>query len=345
MFDKDEKCEKNTYACYGIDINERLYSSSGGLFSIIARKAIGNNGIVYGVAMSEDCYSAEYIGITDINELYRLRGSKYFQAKVGNTYKKIKEDLHAGRFVLFSGTGCQVNGLKRFIGKEYDNLLCVDIICHGVPSPKLWMEYVKYQEKKYGKLESVNFRCKDNGWQSFGMKENVNGNQLFVSHDRDPFMRMFLRNHCLRPSCYNCHAKYYKKSDMTIADFWGIESVAPEMNDDKGTSLVIIRTDKGQKLFESIKSDLRWKEVSYEDGVRDNPSEYSSVERPTTREAFFVDLDTIPFEEMEMKYAADIKVSLVRRAKNKTKGAVEKVVKVLLSVVKKIYYLIIVYLL
>ena len=132
-----------------------------------------------------------------------------------------------------------------------------------------------------------------------------------------------------RPSCYDCHAKFYKKSDMTIADFWGIESVAPEMNDGKGTSLVITRTDKGQELFESIKNELKWKEVSYEDGVRGNPSEYSSVARPATRDTFFADLDTLSFEEMEKKYAADIKVSLLRRAKNKINRFIKKIVKIL----------------
>ena len=116
---------------------------------------------------------------------------------------------------------------------------------------------------------------------------------------------------------------------MTIADFWGIESVAPEMNDGKGTSLVITRTDKGQEMFEAIKEKLKWKEVSYEDGVRGNPSEYSSVARPVTRDTFFADLDTLSFEEMEKKYAADIKVSLLRRAKNKTKRCIKKIVKIL----------------
>lgn len=308
-----------TYAAY-YDNKIRMNSSSGGLFSLIAQ----NFDVVYGVAMSEDCYECSFIRIED--DIAPLRGSKYFQAKVGDTFRNVKKDLINGKKVLFSGTGCQINGLYMFLGKEYPNLFLLDIICHGVPSPKLWREYVEYQEKKYGKLQSVNFRCKDDNWQDFGMKEN----QLYISKDIDLFMRMFLRNHCLRPSCYNCHAKFYKKSDMTIADFWGIESVAPEMNDGKGTSLAITRTDKGQELFEAIKGKLIWKEVSYEDGVRGNPSEYSSVERPATRDRFFTDLATIPFEEMGKKYAEDIKVSLVRRVKNKIKSTIKKIVEICL---------------
>ncbi len=235
-----------TYAAY-YDNDIRLSSSSGGIFSLLASRF----DIIYGVAMTEDCYGCSFIRRE--GDIAPLRGSKYFQAKVGDTFKNVKKDLNNGKRVLFSGTGCQINGLFMFLGRTYPNLFLLDIICHGVPSPKLWREYVEYQEKKYGKLERVNFRCKDDGWQDFGMKENVKGTKLYISKDVDFFMRMFLRNHCLRPSCYDCHAKSFKKSDMTIADFWGIESVAPEMNDGKGTSLVIIRTDKGQELFEEIK--------------------------------------------------------------------------------------------
>lgn len=320
-----------TYAAY-YDNDIRLSSSSGGIFSLLASKF----DVVYGVAMSEDCYECQFVRVE--GDVAPLRGSKYFQAKVGDTYKEVKKDLNDGKRVLFSGTGCQINGLYMFLGKEYSNLFLLDIICHGVPSPKLWREYVSYQEKKYGKLESVNFRCKDDSWQDFGMKEkvsgeardakeNVKGNQLYISKDVDSFMRMFLRNHCLRPSCYDCHAKSFKKSDMTIADFWGIEGVAPEMNDGKGTSLVITRTDKGQELFDDIKTELRWKEVSYEDGVRGNPSEYSSVGRPKSRDTFFTDLNVLPFEDMEKKYAADIRVSIKSRAKNKIKRIIKHIVK------------------
>ena len=163
---------EKVYACYNRDKDLRLSSSSGAIFSSLAEYVFGKNGIVYGVAMSEDCYSAEFIAVTDRNGLTKLRGSKYLQAKVGNTYKWVKDDLLAGKQVLFSGTGCQVNGLKNFLGKDYDNLLCVAVICHGAPSPALWKKYAEYQEKKNcGKLKGINFRCKDDSWTDFGMKE------------------------------------------------------------------------------------------------------------------------------------------------------------------------------
>lgn len=306
-----------TYAAIYNNNEIRENSSSGGIFSAIADKF----DVVYGVAMTDDCYGAEMIRVE--GDISPLRGSKYFQAKVGDAFKLVKKDVEEGKKVLFSGTGCQINGLSMFLGKEYPNLFLLDIICHATPSPKLWREYAKYQEKKHGKLESVNFRCKDDSWVDFGMKEN----QLYISKDTDSFMRMFLRNFCLRPACYECHAKQYKKSDMTIADFWGIENVAPEMNDGRGTSLVITRTDKGQELFESIKSELRWKEVSYEEGVKGNPSEYASVARPQQRDTFFEDLDKILFEEMEKKYAADIKVSLPRKVARKIKYTIKKILR------------------
>lgn len=301
-----------TYAAY--QNNEiRSSSSSGGIFSLIASKFE----VVYGVAMTDDCYSAEFIRVDDGN-ISPLRGSKYLQAKVGDSFKQVKRDLLDGKSVLFTGTGCQINGLKSFLNKEFDNLTTVDVICHGVPSPKLWREYVHYKEEKCGKLESVNFRCKDDSWQDFGMKEN----QLYISKDIDTYMQMFLRDYCLRPSCYNCHAKSVKRSDITIADFWGIESIAPEMNDGKGTSLVIIRTEKGQALFDSIKESLKWKEVSYEDGIRGNPSEYRSVNRPPERNTFFADLSALPFSKVEKKYATAIRYSLKRKIKNVIKQKV-----------------------
>lgn len=305
-----------TYAAIYNNSQIRENSSSGGMFSAIAEEF----DVVYGVAMTEDCYGAKVVRIE--NDISLLRGSKYFQAKVGETFKQVKKDLLDGRKVLFSGTGCQINGLSMFLGKRYENLLLLDIICHGTPSPKLWREYVVYQEKKYGKLEGVNFRYKDNSRTDFSMKDN----QLYISKGRDPFMYMFLCNYCLRPSCYECHAKNCKKSDITIADFWGIEDVAPEMDDGRGTSLVIVRTDKGQEVFDGIKDNLKWKEVSYEEGVRGNPSEYSSVIYPKQRDTFFLDLKEMTFEEIEKKYAADIKISSIRMIIRKFKHVIKKAI-------------------
>ncbi len=321
---------EKVYACYNRDKDVRLSSSSGAVFSSLAEYVFSRNGAVYGVAMSEDCYSAEFIAVTDRSGLTKLRGSKYLQAKVGNTFKKVKVELQAGKLVLFTGTGCQVNGLKIFLGKDYDNLICMDVICHGAPSPALWKKYAEYQEKKNGgKLKGINFRCKDDSWTDFGMKEVLadisqgETKNLYISKDKDPYMRMFLRDYCLRPSCYDCAAKNVKMADLTVADFWGINDVAPEMNDENGTSLILIRTDKGMKAFETISSKLKLKEVTYEEGVRCNPAEYKSCSRPPQRDTFFKDMDVMEFEEFEKKYASPIKVTFKSRVKRKVKNTIK----------------------
>lgn len=312
------------YACYNTNNDIRLHSSSGGVFSLLASYVLEQSGVIYGVAMSEDCYSAIFERITNKKDLSRLRGSKYLQAKVGNTFCEVKRDLDDGKIVLFSGTGCQVNGLKCFLNKKYENLICLDVICHGTPSPGLWRKYAEFQENSYGKIVDVNFRCKDDSWGNFGIKEN----QQYFSKDTDPFMQMFLRDYCLRPSCYECSAKKNKNSDLTLADFWGIQSVAPEMDDGMGTSLVLVRTEKGEEVFDKIKCQLKLKHVSYEEGVKSNPSEYKSVNRPIQRSSFFIDMNQMSFDELKDKYAAPIRVLPIIRLKQQVKRMIKSVLRI-----------------
>ena len=287
-----------TYAAI-YDNEIRSISSSGGVFSLLAEQF----DVVYGVGISDDCYFAKMIRVEDRYDC--LCGSKYLQAKVGECFRQAKDDLNKGKKVLFSGTGCQINGLKSYIEAEYDNLTCVDVVCHGVPSPALWHNYVLYQEKKHGKLISVSFRCKN--------KQRLKKNELYISKDKDYYMQMFLRNYSLRPSCYECYAKTHKCSDITIGDFWGIENIVPELNDGMGTSLVITRTDKGQNLFNTICDRLQWKEVSYEDGVMKNKSEYSSSFRPIQRDGFFIDMEKMPFRLLAKKYIEGIYIKKIIR--------------------------------
>ena len=304
-----------TYAAYCND-GVRKLSSSGGIFSQLASKY----DVVYGVAITQDCYGAEFRRIT--GDISSLRGSKYLQARVGDVFRQTKADLDSGRSVLFTGTGCQINGLKMFLHKDYENLLTVDVICHGVPSPILWAAYARYKEHELGrKLKSVNFRYKESDSEGFNIQEN----QIYISKDNDPFMQMFLRDYSLRPSCYHCHAKTMKMSDMTIADFWGIENVAPEMNDGMGTSLVITRTPKGHFAFEVLKPILRWKEVTYEDGVRSNPSEYQPPVRPMQRDKFYQDLSNLSFSEMEKIYLSPPRISTIIRFKQRIKNIIRRV--------------------
>lgn len=309
------------YAAYAKDASLRMSSSSGAVFSLLAEWVLSGHGVVYGVAMSADCRDAEYRRVDDLHELSRLRGSKYLQARMGDTYQQVKSDLEAGTKVLFSGAGCQVNGLKMYLKKDYDNLVCVDVVCHGVPSPALWKKYVRHMEEQNGsKLISVNFRCKDDSWGDFGIKElDENSKEMYQPKDEDPFMLMFLRNYCLRPSCYECAAKAVKMSDITIADFWGIEDVVPEMDDGRGVSLVLIRCSKGLEMFAHVKSRLVYRKVSYKEGVKNNPSEYQSVLRPKKRDQFFRDMNTLEFRDLQKKYAMPVSVSLIGRIKKRIK--------------------------
>lgn len=302
------------YAAYSKNEHVRLVSSSGAIFSLVAEKILSMEGVVYGVTLSPDNKSAEFLRVNDFFGLDRLRGSKYVQAKIGDTYKQVKQDLDKGIPVLFTGVGCQINGLKAFLVKEYDHLFCVDVICHGVPSPALWRKYVeKIEQSSQAKLISVNFRCKIYGWRDFGIKRMDSKRKIYyLSKDDDPFMQMFLKNLCLRPSCYQCPARQNKKSDLTIGDFWGIEKVAPEINDNKGISLVIVRSEKGKRLFEAIKNGIICKSVSYEDGIKENPCDYESVKRPIQRDRFFTDMNFMDFTELKKKY---LPVSIKQKVK------------------------------
>lgn len=331
--------QNKAYACYNTDVVTRLSSSSGAVFSVLASYVLAKSGVVYGVAMSDNCYFSEYICVNSSKDIKRLRGSKYLQANLGDTFKNVKVNLEAGKTVLFTGTACQVNGLKKFLSYtniDQKNLICVDVICHGVPSPALWKKYAEYREEQQkGKLQLINFRCKNENRIDYNMKE-ILGNmctgddewkKLYISKDKDPYMQMFLRNYCLRPSCYECLAKKEKGSDVTIGDFWGSEKIVPDMNDGRGISLVLIRNERGMKIWEKISEFLCVQEVSYESGIRYNSAEYKSVVRPTQRDTFFEDFKNMSFEELERKYVVPSNTTLKRKLKNRIKSIILPLIK------------------
>ena len=258
--------------CAAINPNEeiRRKSSSGGVFTMLAESVIKEGGVVFGATWNEQWEVVHsYTEIMD--GLSAFRGAKYSQSIIGDTYRQAQEYLKAGRRVLFSGTGCQIAGLKLFLRNEYDNLLTVEIACHGVPSPKVWKEYVK--KVSDGKpLGNIVFRDKRNGWNGYGLSFiGADGNELkYEKASNNEFMQCFLNNLCLRPSCINCPAKAGKSgSDILIGDFWGVEGMHPDMYDNKGCSLVIIYTYEGSAVFEKL--DLNMKEVTNEEACRYNP--------------------------------------------------------------------------
>lgn len=294
------------YACKNKNEEIRLKSSSGGIFTLIAKSIIDLGGIVFGAGFDEK-YNVVHSYITNESEISRFRGSKYVQSTIGNMYKKAKEFLDEGKYVLFTGTPCQIEGLKTYLKKEYDKLYTQDIICHGVPSPKVWNKYINEMNRKYdGNIKEINFRKKDiKGWNLYQLSMKYDNDEYLQIHKNDPYMQAFLRDAILRESCYNC--KFKKKnriSDITLADFWGIKNIKPELDDDKGTSLVIINSQKGQELMDKIKKLIEVEKVNFEEAIKYNPSMLNSVQMPSGRDKFFENLDKdIEISELVSQYA------------------------------------------
>lgn len=305
-----KKENEDTKAYAAINKNEviRLDSSSGGIFTAIAEKIIEENGVVFGAKFTSD-FSVVHGWTDTIKGLADFRGSKYLQSVIGNSYKECKAFLESGRKVLFSGTPCQVQGLKKYLQKEYENLLTVDFICHGVPSPLLWKKYADYQAEKFrAKREGIvktAFRRKDDGWKLYSLSFTFsNDSEYRATLNKDPYMQIFLRDIALRESCYNCFSRgIARPSDITLADFWGVQNVLPAMDDNKGTSLVFAHSKKGSDLIDSTKNTCTFKEIKVEDGIKYNAASIESPKRPKQRLCFYVDLGKLPFDKIVKKYA------------------------------------------
>lgn len=313
---ENEERIPDAYAVKIKDTNLRLVSSSGGMFSVLADYILGLGGVVCGAAMTSDCKAVEHIIIDKQEDLFKLRGSKYVQSNIGFVYKELLTILNAGKQVLFSGTPCQISGLRSFLKKEYNNLLCVEVICHGVPSPDLWKKYTEDQERKNGaKIVNVNFRNKKLGWKYYEIGMETSQQKLYLGNSRNnPYLLMFLRDYCLRPSCYNCHAKNFKpRADFTIADFWGIQNAMPGFYDDKGISLVLLHNNKAKNIFEAIKENIEFQVTDCMTALKSNMSMLKSVKRPSERDSFFSDMNNMDFSLLSKKYAY---VPLKQRIRN-----------------------------
>lgn len=273
------------------DEEERMNSSSGGLFLPLAREVINKGGVVFG-AVYDEHWEVHHVYTEKIEDVYPMIGSKYLQSRIENTYKEAEIFLKQGREVLFVGSPCQIAGLRTFLrNKEYPNLLAVDFLCHGVPSPGVWRRYLAetyggYDAEDQSRLQAtggkntvllsslnakspigdIKFRDKEeDGWKKYRFvvrKKSVSKadqNSVLSSdiHYNNPFMRGFLSDIYLRPSCYECKCKNgVNHSDMTIADFWGINQIAPEFDDDKGVGLVLLNTKKGEEYFSILPMDM-----------------------------------------------------------------------------------------
>lgn len=291
--------QPKVYAVRHKDEAIRVASRSGGIFTALSDFVLSNDGVVYGCVLTEN-FLAVHARAESEEERNRMRGSKYIQSKLGDTFQNVRADLDAGRSVLFSGTSCQIAGLKLFLGKKHEKLLCVDIVCHGVPSGKVWDTYLQWlEQKKQSKITCVDFRNKrDFGWRDhveticFEDGRIVNGKV---------FTNLFYDHCILRPSCYECPYKsVIHPGDITIADYWGIEKAASEFDDNKGVSLVLVNNEKGQEALEQVKNQLVWKETKLEDSLQ-SPLK-TPVQKPRNRERFWQDFYCKPFDYIARMY-------------------------------------------
>ena len=300
------KTEKDVkvYAVTHKDELIRANSSSGGVFTAIAEYVVLQGGVVFGAAFNER-WDVEHICVDNLKDLQRLRGSKYVQSRIGNTYQQAKEFLQAGRLVLFSGTPCQTSGLIGYLGRKYDNLITQDLICASIPSPMVWRRYLRYREQmERSKIEKVSFRDKIGGWHSYHLSILFeNGTVYAKSQMDDMMMKAFLYRRCSRKCCYHCEFKQkYRLADFTLADYWGIQDIAPELDDNRGLSSCYVNSPKAADILEKINSQINLQEMDLETAVSKNMAMVTSAEEPDDRSAFLSEIRRRPFDVVVGKY-------------------------------------------
>lgn len=312
----DTRTERKAYAAINNNADIRKASSSGGVFTVIAEYVIAHGGVVFGASFDSG-FQVQHTYTETVDGLAAFRGSKYVQSRIGDTYKQAKSFLDSGRLVLFSGTPCQIGGLKGFLQKEYDNLICQDIICHGAPSPLAWQKYLDERTKKArSPVKSVSFRDKQFGWKSYRLHMVFeNGKEYVCPPSLDPYMRAFLSDFTLRKSCFACMFKGESRcADITLADFWGISSVLPQMDDDTGTSLVLTHTPKGAQLLSNISDKIMLKQADTDAALKYNPSAHRSAKLPADYDSFQSDLQSKSFSQTVEKHC---KIPVIRKFKLK----------------------------
>lgn len=305
------------YAAYNRNEEQRQTSSSGGIFQLLAEWIIDNHGVVFGAKFDTNwnvvhCYAESKEQIED------LKRSKYVQSQIGNNFKTVKSFLQQGRLVLFVGTPCQIAGLKCYLRRDYESLLTVDLVCHGVPSPMIWQKYLSEKKEKIAlsykglkandvEFTSISFRDKVESWRRYHLSFtyvvkkdgiDVNGSDSIVETSsqyvwENDYMLCFLHDYANRPSCFDCKFRNGKcHSDLTLADFWGIENLTDEetLNGDKGTSLIMVHSSKGEKIIDSLPCYM--KRFDFKSSFRGNPAVFHSWPKPISHELFFKECKT-----------------------------------------------------
>ncbi len=306
-------CEPlEVYAARAKDDVLREQSSSGGMFTLLARETIKSGGLVFGAAFDHDDWHVFHRGVDNDNDLSELRGSKYVQSDMGNVFREIKAELSLGRNVMFSGTPCQILGLRNHLGAFQDfvrdRLLLVEVVCHGVPSPLAWKKYLenrvadayKMQEGGLRKIRNINCRCKKSGWKRYSLSiVFANDKEYIKDMYDDSFIRGFRADLYNRPSCHECPCKSLKSgADLTIGDYWGVRLKFMEMDDNKGTSLVLVNSEKGLDSFSKIMDSIVWQPSDFSHCCKSNSVIVFSAKPHRKRSIFFKRISRSAFDNL-----------------------------------------------
>ena len=307
--DKEQKINENFIIYAGYDKEKKLVknSSSGGLFSRFARYILKENGLVYGAGFEE--LELKHLEIDSLDNLIKISGSKYLQSDINMSYNKIRMVINCNKKILFSGTSCQIAGLKSYLKyfnlDDYKNLYTIAVICHGVPSIKIFNDYINFLEKKYNsKVNGINFRDKINGWENYYTTIYFdNGKKQVKKAAHNRYMIGFLRNYYLRKSCYDCKFKgTLKDIDIILGDAWGIKKIYPDIYNKNGTSVMIINSEKGQNLYSKISKCFKLKKIDYSFIKKYNSCVYKPVKGQKQRAKFFEDYNLNGFEYVYKKF-------------------------------------------
>lgn len=307
--DKKNMVERNeeptVMAAWSKNTHTRLDSTSGGIFSELATSIYNDNGYVVGAIYNDD-WMVEHTLSNHIHDLDNIRSSKYLQSNILNTFTEIKEKLKEGKKVFICGSPCQISGLYNYLKKDYENLYTCDFICRGVNSPKIFKKYINYLEKKYhSKVKKIKFKNKIHGWHNFSTKIDFENGQTYIGGRYvDSYMVGYLKyNAFIRPCCYECQFKDLPRvADITLADFWGIDEIDKSLDNNQGTSMVLLNSKKGEELFEKIKPNIAYKQIKSDKAFNGNVCMSKSVEKTEARDQVFKDIDKLTYKELSSHY-------------------------------------------
>lgn len=321
----------SAFIAWDNSVELRTQSTSGGLFSVIARYIINNGGVVYGCAWTTDL-SVSHIRVADSDGLNALKKSKYIESDTSKTFSEVKKDLELGLCVLYSGTPCQIAGLKFFLGKEYENLYTVDLVCEGVPSQLIFKKYVKYIEtKEKSKVVKFTFRDYSEKKQSSCITyELSNSKKISERLGLSFFFRLFYSLKINRLSCYEClYSKAQRTGDFTLSDFWGIEDTYPELKKERklGINMVLCNTTKALDLFDSIKLNIWYRPVSIERAIESDIRLRGAISKPDVRDVIYEELHNEGFSYIGKKYCHSIKRSLYKIAPDFLINSIKKIIR------------------